>query len=1074
MLFSFSHTTGIVANDEKIYLQRDISTLDLPSIDTQPKIHPHQAYFRQQRLSYKPQTRATNFNKLIAIMIEFPDDGNPNMTGNGKFVLEPDPDYPITLGAPPRNREFFEANLEAVKYYYRAASFEAFQLDYDVYPKNKIAYTMPHPLSYYHPTDSNLFIQRIEQYFKDAWETADADEDRPPSFADYAHFMIIHAGSSWQQDVFGDSPHDLPSFFIHVADGKEAVVDGGQTLIKHCANVPETISQDIREFTLVDGRKLVVGYGAVNGVFVHEFGHSLGFPDLYNTLNGWTAVGMFDIMDSGGSGSLSIGDDYDIHGNAQTIYLVEGVLPTLPSVWTRLIAWEDNFLYRGILHDLADIPTNQELEILASSAKRDIGETTPYFYRIRLSEDEYLLLENRNLDPDDDGGTALRSALNRRVMLHPDLMSDTQSSFTYEYDLLLPSWLRYNPYIDAFSPVGGGLLIWHIDDYVIHQMGDFDGDVFLTNFQLNRVNPDRLRRGVRIIEADGLDDIGNPYSRYWSGTEWEYFFRYKPVFDENGTFVDWSDQIHNTELSFSSKPSLMTNTGIPSNWKISNISQADRVMTFTLSNHFFDHTTNLGNFPHLLCLSDDLKLPGTSSMNIGIFTADSLSYFTNDSDPAFFEIVQSEVENFVSDFPAITSSFRAGMIDAQEFLLVDHDKISFVSSAFRRYWIAPNQIVEPPLPFYIAGQSYLALVFPEKSAIYKVTYTSGQFQLDEIYASDKRGKFVVSQSDVHILFTDELLSIPLLSVLTDTITPTTTKLDSSESFTAYEPVVYAHNEQSIVFIMSDRGNIYKIADGLLQNEVKKIFSIHDFSPGQSLSQLAIGYQSDMQSCFLLFYTTSRVFVITPDGAFYPGFPLTLERVSLQSHTHPFIFRLGGDILFLLHDHSGLVSVNLSGKTQHHFSQYWDKSHLTPRFLVDDFSSSLYMVYADKDDNVLVGAKKILPDDQILWNGYRNSGGGYLHRTGDIYTGLLSAIEVFVYPSPVRSQTASIKVLHTHEKAKVDIYNIAGQKVFSAVTDSPVESFHDVRFDTAKLSSGVYFVVVDVDGQIFRKKFAIIK
>ncbi|HQK57548.1 MAG TPA: hypothetical protein PK126_03295 [Candidatus Syntrophosphaera thermopropionivorans] len=85
-----------------------------------------------------------NYNKLLVILVDFqeeiPDD--PNTTGNGKFQLEPDPNYLYSIGSPPHNRKYFQDNLEALRYYYLAATAGSFNLEYDVYPING-AYTLP-------------------------------------------------------------------------------------------------------------------------------------------------------------------------------------------------------------------------------------------------------------------------------------------------------------------------------------------------------------------------------------------------------------------------------------------------------------------------------------------------------------------------------------------------------------------------------------------------------------------------------------------------------------------------------------------------------------------------------------------------------------------------------------------------------------------------------------------------------------------------------------------------------------------------------------------------------------------
>ena len=157
-------------------------------------------------------------------------------------------------------------------------------------------------MGYYNPpgADGSTFVGKMEEYFKTSFELADAQSPEI-DFSSYGHFMIIHAGSDWQHDINGDTPSDIPSFFIRVGPGKEAIVDNGTFLVQHACNVPSTISQDFYTQTASNGDEYYGGYGALNAVLAHEFGHSLGMVDLYNVQTFRPMVGVFDIMDSGGS-----------------------------------------------------------------------------------------------------------------------------------------------------------------------------------------------------------------------------------------------------------------------------------------------------------------------------------------------------------------------------------------------------------------------------------------------------------------------------------------------------------------------------------------------------------------------------------------------------------------------------------------------------------------------------------------------------------------------------------------------------------------------------------------------------
>ena len=112
------------------------------------------------------------------------------------------------------------------------------------------------------------------------------------------------------------------------------------------------------------------------------------------------------------------------------------------------------------------------------------------FVKLDLSSDEYVILENRYLAP----AAAVRLAQDSvtRVVLGP------REPDRFEYDALLP---------------GTGVLAWHVDESVIP---------FTTSLRVNpdfgfNTNPRRL--GLQVIEADGLDDLGDLGSPFLLGSE---------------------------------------------------------------------------------------------------------------------------------------------------------------------------------------------------------------------------------------------------------------------------------------------------------------------------------------------------------------------------------------------------------------------------------------------------------------------------------------------------------------------------------------------------------------------------
>ena len=64
-----------------------------------------------------------NSNKLLVLLIDFLKEevDDPQTTGNGKFIQDPE-GYPIPIGKPPHDHQFFTSQLEVLTYYYNAVS----------------------------------------------------------------------------------------------------------------------------------------------------------------------------------------------------------------------------------------------------------------------------------------------------------------------------------------------------------------------------------------------------------------------------------------------------------------------------------------------------------------------------------------------------------------------------------------------------------------------------------------------------------------------------------------------------------------------------------------------------------------------------------------------------------------------------------------------------------------------------------------------------------------------------------------------------------------------------------------
>jgi len=1054
-----------ISEAKKFTLNKSDIQRDLPL-----RVHPLQQEFEKPR----EPSRSRDGNKLLVLLIEFNDnelvEDNPLTTGRGKFIQDPT-GYPLTLGKPPHDHEFFSMQLEALKHYYRAASLYydfgwntvGFDLQYDIYPQPESdnvfrAYTLPEDMAYYTPTDVDysVLVSRFEEYFQQAFAIADQDENI--DFSQYDHFMFIHAGSDWQHDIQGDTPSDMPSFFIQIGTGMEVYVDDG-VMIDHACNVPEMISQDF-QFDQVGDIQIVEGYGLINAVMAHEFGHSVGFVDLYNTLNNYPAVGYYDIMDSGGLGRLTfpVNQNGEIdYENYQYIFDLEGCLPILPGAWSRIITWEDDFRARGILKDISQLEFNELIELSPAERKTYPGTDYPYFLKLPLTDTEYVLIENRQVDPDGDGGTAVQSSDDRRVILYPTPISDENpDTISYEYDYLMPGW--FTPTGEA---IGGGLLIWHIDNERLQEND---------NFANNTVNPSRLNRAVKIIEADNIEDIGNPEVPSWSwrGTEYDPFYKFAAVLNDEGEFLNWdipssSTDIyatHNDSLSGISSPALITNDGIPSYYAVYNISSYDlnlhtpRFMSFKIGSYLFDDIEVLTEKDTLYAIGsigdsfDFDSFPLVSSNGVDFFTNINGEWVEN----AFGETVDI---SFQPTIPIINMDYLPDEVaEKEEFLIIEGNVLNFITPL--------NSVENPPYQIEFSSNIIDApmliedkLIVPTETSLYidneslPISYSKILYDQEHILAFSEDIVHFIDPLDPNL---SEVVSIP-------------------GSFTLFSPVTFIDTldtGKNCSFIQNDRGDILKLSG----NEYKKIFNLYSFTDALP-TQLALGNFADNGSVNLVFAAENRVFAIDLEGTLLDGFPLYLENLEFQPLTYPIILEINADKVTLFSTESqGYLAVDNQAAVRIEYSFFWNRARLQDHFYWNDTNSELTFLYGDNENHLYSSALHNTFDESIIWKGYRNQGISTFYGHNESSGSGSQKMIAYAFPNPASNGEVRIKVIDDSENISLKIFDIAGNLVLNKNYQNLSSDQIDLIWDTRNISSGVYYGVVKAGSSVKKIPIAI--
>ena len=337
-----------------------------------------------------------------------------NYTGEGTWT---DPTYaPITSPVYGNSDYWISKDKHDFIAYYNEVSYGALTIQVDISPA---VYRLPHKMSHYGDESNGALINLIS----DSVTAADADID----FSQYDAILIVHAGAGEESDSAGNTSSDIWSLYYA---GAETIVTADGKNISEAIIMPQTDSQD---GVIVDPL----------GVYVHEFAHWLGLPDLYCT----AAICLID-----GTGDWSLMGDgiYNadpLQCQPHPAACVYGSSPAHPDAWSKVyLGWvvpqtPATTSDPGAV-SLTQVEANPDIvKLSASTDYPDVASTYPVN---NLSAAQYYLIENRQQTGFDKG---------------------------------LP---------------GHGLLVWLIDDNIVR-----------TYIASNTINNSAFRPGVKLIEADG-------------------------------------------------------------------------------------------------------------------------------------------------------------------------------------------------------------------------------------------------------------------------------------------------------------------------------------------------------------------------------------------------------------------------------------------------------------------------------------------------------------------------------------------------------------------------------------------
>lgn len=1016
---------------------------------------------------YQSDKRDQTYN-IIAIRVEFVTDTLSTTTGDGNFDYE----YSDTMDfdPPPHDKQYFDDHLTFLRFYWDRMSNGNLSIDWKIYPEaDRAAYPLPKKMWEYNwNLDDEQLDRGLAELFRDAITSADTSE---PSinWDEYNLVIIFHAGAGSEFDLgFTLTPHDIPSALMGLEDLQDQLdledgipVDEGQSFITRGIILPETETHDGVQISIA-------------GVMCSLFGHAIGLPGLYDNDEGNAVVGKWSLMDRG------FGNYY-------------GVIPGELDAWSRI--------YKNWIEPL-DLSVG---EWTVGTRGFTIPDTIVNQFetgRIRISANEYYLIECRNRDPERDSIAIATDRNGKKMIFKEDYTVDREDGFRVPIAI---------DNLDFDSP-GSGILIWHVDERLRALIGE------------SRFNSFDDRRGLDLEEADGAQDIGRNYPFLTPGWGTDYGVFEDAWYGDNEAYRSANDR-YTVVFDNDSYPDSRSNSGAKTHITLDGFSRRDTIMTFNYARSFIQP-----GFPvNVSYGSDEFQL--LDNFAIGNFDDDpfdEIIVFSRedgllifDGDGALLHTIQDD-DLLSTTLNALT---RPAVAD------INHDSrddvITFLQSSQGTWHVAAvlsdddeyflrslyDTFLTIHPPAFFSGR--IIIGGSEEDHRIFVTYLTGT----GVPQTDPRSKTLIFDSEFNMLgeyLQNESLgrSFSLGDSTSDKFVTVT-----GDSVTAYQDNLILFNEDhnltnisgSALADFDGSGKqdllLYTNPDARLSPEFWQFVIFNDIEtnglsdrnshstiPG--LDNGPVGFipvDVDEDGAYEIFGVINTSLIgVEINGVHSEGFPIDPGAIpggvsATWIANSQFTVDLDNDGSF---EHLFLAGSSLRMDAADSLSHIYQMSDLwldcirddgfrLPGFPVhisplDAFShelcqldddSNLEYVYFSRDSlNVI----EIPAADPVVWWGSRyrdRQNRNAIWEPASSHTPGASAPLMplnlcYNWPNPAREQTVIRYFLNFPASIKVDIFDITGEKVTTLVGPSTANFHHEIPWNTSKVPRGGYFAFVE--------------
>jgi M6 family metalloprotease-like protein len=958
------------------------------------------------------RTTSVDTFRLLAVMVDFAVDQDAATYGNGKFGSHYSKDYGKSIIDPlPHDRNYFKSHLEFLKNYYQKISDGKIIIQYEVLDR---IVSLPNVMSYYSPPPKSNDLSRLGILFEDVWRKVDSlypDQD----FTKYDVFTIFHAGVGRDiviPETFG-LEKDIPSVYLSPttlknffgANYQGVKIGNPPKYVLNSMILPETESREIQTLT---GKALLEL--SINGLLAASFGSFLGLPDLFDTKTGKTAIGRFGLMDG------------------QAMFAYAGLFLPEPS------AWEKYFL--GLVEPIEISKDTLNLEVFARLASINNSKTV---YKIPINSREYYLIENRQKDVLNDG-IKIKSQIGVNLVEY-NFFKDFRNFSSYYVDTVDGVVIDVDEF-DWATP-GNGILIWHIDEKIIAE-----------NFADNSINANPKLRGIKLIEADGIQDIGNEFTTIFGdvivgeGDSVDFWFKNNP------------SKFYKNEFSDETKPRTLSNNGTPSYIKIYNFSEVNNQMTFSVS---FGNEKIKPIVNERIAQSLRTEFIHRNEIDTNkIFIKSDNEFFSYDlltkSKQIFSNSVQTNIL-FINFLNGINIYSFVESNSSNELLLslvyissdtiwVEQFKLPFTNNVKNLITYPVSQLLSNFVIEILRenGEQYL---FKSPQNTFAPT---GLIVTDKAIKSAYNGYRTITLTSKYVYFgntkVEHSLNDPVEMVLS---------WDNSLAQTpADKEIAVIFDKSGFVETLNEKGKIARFKIDLTDSS----FTI------------AAGNLKPDETNYIFVNTKDKILAFNKSGAMAENFPIY----------PPFGTKFIGNLNLIDYNNDGVNDILVStedgrlicydGKKP---SQNLMDALITYSIGYPSSGSSLIYnynktFYLTGNDSGFVQLVQIADEPKIIkWT--LNSNNLYNHNVSEIPAGafyrdkFLPKSKVYNWPNPVYDNETNFRVYVSEDaKIKIKIYDLNGEFVDEINSYALAGIETDIKWNVANIQSGIYFARIDAKSQ----------